>query len=100
IVSVLLGILVARAITKPILEMRQQAQTMARGDFSQKVEVYGTDEISQLAVTFNHLNDRLKHYMGQIENEKRKLESVLVYMTEGIIATDCNGEITILHDTE
>src|SRR5699024_11377378 len=49
IVSILLGILVARAITKPIVEMRRQAQTMARGDFSQKVKVYGKDEISQLA---------------------------------------------------
>lgn len=98
IVSVLLGILVARAITKPILEMRQQAQTMARGDFSQKVEVYGTDEISQLAVTFNHLNDRLKHYMGQIENEQRKLESVLENMTDGVIATDSKGEITLINE--
>ncbi|HLS06591.1 MAG TPA: HAMP domain-containing protein, partial [Bacillota bacterium] len=44
-VSALLGILVARTITKPIVEMRQQAQTMAKGDFSQKVNVYGTDEI-------------------------------------------------------
>src|SRR5699024_9292944 len=32
-VSVLLGVLVARAITKPIVQMRRQAQTMARGDF-------------------------------------------------------------------
>src|SRR5699024_9465673 len=98
IVCVLLGILVARAITKLILEMRQQAQTMARGDFSQKVEVYGTDEISQLAVTFNHLNDRLKHYMGQIENEQRKLESVLENMTDGVIATDSKGEITLINE--
>src|SRR5699024_332523 len=40
-VSALLGILVARTITKPIIEMRRQAQTMARADFSQKVNVYG-----------------------------------------------------------
>src|SRR5690625_7957942 len=61
LVSVLLGILVARAITKPIVEMRRQALTMARGDFSQTVNVYVSADISQLAVTFNHLNDRLKH---------------------------------------
>jgi len=98
IVSVALGILVARAITKPILEMRQQAQTMARGDFSQKVKVYGTDEISQLAVTFNHLNDRLKHSMATIEKEQRKLSLVLENMTEGVIATDNKGEITLINE--
>lgn len=98
IVSAILGILVARAITKPIVEMRRQAQTMARGDFSQKVNVYGNDEISQLAVTFNHLNDRLKHSMATIEKEQKKLSSVLENMTEGVIATDSKGEITLINE--
>src|SRR5690625_4712748 len=100
IVSIILGVLVARAITKPIVEMRRQALTMARGDFSQKVKVYGSDEISQLAVTFNHLNDRLKHSMATIEKEQVKLSSVLENMTEGVIATDKNGEITIIKSEE
>lgn len=98
LVSVVLGVFVARAITKPIIEMRRQAQTMARGDFSQKVKVYGNDEISQLAVTFNHLNDRLKHSMATIEKEQRKLSTVLKNMTEGVIATDKKGEITLINE--
>src|SRR5699024_12306948 len=79
-VSVLLGVLVARAITKPIVQMRRQAQTMERGDFSQKVKVYEKDEISQLAVTFNHLNDRLKHSISTKEEKQRKLSSDLEHM--------------------
>src|SRR5690625_534746 len=98
IVSILLGILVARAITKPIVEMRKQAQTMARGDFSQKVNVYGQDEISQLAITFNHLNDRLKHSIASTEKEQRKLSSVVENMSEGVIATDSTGEITLVNE--
>src|SRR5699024_888336 len=98
VISGLIGILVARAITKPIIEMRRQAQTMARGDFSQKVKVYGKDEISQLADTFNHLNDRLKHLMATIEKEQKKLSSVLENMTEGVIATDREGKITLINE--
>jgi len=98
VISALIGILVARAITKPILEMRRQAQKMARGDFSQKVNVYGSDEISQLAVTFNHLNDRLKHSMATIEKERSKLSSVLANMSEGVIATDNKGQITLINE--
>ena len=97
-ISILLGILVARAITKPIIEMRKQAQTMARGDFSQKVKVYGQDEISQLAITFNHLNDRLKHSNAEKEKEQRKLSSVVENMSEGVIATDDKGEITLVNE--
>lgn len=98
VISVLIGILVARAITKPIIEMRRQAQKMARGDFSQKVNVHGSDEISQLAVTFNHLNDRLKHSLATIEKERSKLSSVLANMSEGVIATDNKGQITLINE--
>lgn len=98
IVSIIVGVLVARAITKPIVEMRKQAQTMARGDFSQKVKVYGQDEISQLAITFNHLNDRLKHSIAATEKEERKLSSVVENMSEGVIATNAEGEITLVNE--
>lgn len=98
IVSVILGILVARAITKPIVEMRRQAQVMARGEFTEKVAVYGDDEISQLAMTFNHLNDRLKHSRATIEQEQRKLSSVLENMSETVIATDKHGEILLTNE--
>src|SRR5699024_12866156 len=84
-VAALLGILVARTITKPIVEMRRQAQTMAKGDFSQKVNVYSTDEIGQLAETFNDLNDRLQLSRATTEKERRKLSSVLSNMTDGVI---------------
>lgn len=97
-VSAIIGILVARAITKPIMEMRKQAQTMARGDFSQKVKIYGTDEISHLAEAFNYLNDRLKLSMATIEKEQRKLSSVLENMSEGVIATDQTGKVTLIND--
>src|SRR5690625_3606042 len=97
-VSALLGILVARTITRPIIQMRRQAQTMARGDFSQKVNVYGTDEISHLAETFNDLNDRLKHSIAKTEKEQRKLSSVLSGMSEGVIATDMAGKITLMNE--
>ncbi|WP_188455433.1 cell wall metabolism sensor histidine kinase WalK [Virgibacillus oceani] len=97
-VSAFLGILVARTITKPILEMRNQAQTMAKGDFTQKVNVYGADEIGNLAETFNDLNERLKHSYATIEEERRKLSSVLSNMSDGVIATDRTGAITLMNE--
>src|SRR5690625_1969632 len=78
--------------------MRRQAQTMAKGDFSQKVNVYGSDEISNLAETFNDLNDRLKHSMATIEKEQRKLSYVLSNMSEGVIATDHTGEVNLINE--
>lgn len=96
-VTALLGILVARTITKPLTEMKKQAQVMATGDFSQKVDVKGNDEIGQLAVTFNDLNDKLKLSQATTEGERRKLSSVLSNMSDGVIATDRLGAITLMN---
>ncbi|MEN1966558.1 cell wall metabolism sensor histidine kinase WalK [Lentibacillus sp. N15] len=98
IVSALLGILVARTITKPITEMRRQAQTMAKGDFTQKVNVYGNDEIGNLAEAFNDMNDQLKHSYATIDEERHKLSTVLSNMSDGVIATDGTGAINLLND--
>ncbi|MEN2766811.1 cell wall metabolism sensor histidine kinase WalK [Ornithinibacillus xuwenensis] len=98
IVSALIGILVARAITKPIMEMRKQAQIMGKADFTQKVNVYGTDEIGQLAIAFNDLNDQLKHSYAKTEEETRKLNSVLENMSDGVIATDETGAVTLMNE--
>src|SRR5699024_10801022 len=70
----------------------------ARGDFSQKVNVYGSDEISQLAVTFNHLNDRLKHSMATNEIERSKLSFELANKSEGVIATTNYCQITLINE--
>ncbi|WP_068676005.1 cell wall metabolism sensor histidine kinase WalK [Oceanobacillus sp. Castelsardo] len=98
-VSAFLGVLVARTITKPIMEMRRQAQTMAKGDFTQKVNIYGKDEIGQLAETFNDLNSRLKHSYATIEEERRRLSSVLSNMSDGVISIDKSGIITLTNES-
>jgi two-component system, OmpR family, sensor histidine kinase VicK len=97
IFAVILGILIARAITKPIKEMQKQARVMATGDFSKRVNVYGEDEIGQLARTFNHMNDELRQAHMRTEGERRKLSSVLSHMSDGVIATDRNGAITLMN---
>lgn len=97
-VSAFLAILIARTITKPIKEMRRQAQTMAKGDFSQKVKVYGSDEIGNLSETFNDLNDKLRYSQATTEEERRKLSSVLSNMSDGVIATDQKGAVTLMND--
>ncbi|GEN56439.1 PAS domain-containing sensor histidine kinase [Halolactibacillus alkaliphilus] len=98
VISALVGILVAQAITKPITEMRQQAKVMAEGDFSQKVNVYGVDEIGQLAHTFNEMKERIKVANLITEEERRKLSSILSNMSDGVISTDEQGEITLMNE--
>ncbi|MEK3955595.1 cell wall metabolism sensor histidine kinase WalK [Psychrobacillus sp. FSL K6-1464] len=98
VITVILGILIAQTITRPISDMRRQAQAMAKGNFSRKVRVYGNDEIGQLAIAFNHLTNRLQEAQSTTEAERRKLASVLTNMTDGVIATDRKGRVILIND--
>jgi two-component system, OmpR family, sensor histidine kinase VicK len=98
IITALLGVFLARTITRPMADMRKQALVMARGDFSRQVQLYGDDEIGQLAMTFNNLTKKLQEATAITESERRKLRSVLTYMTDGVIATDRDGAIILMND--
>ncbi|ODD49660.1 cell wall metabolism sensor histidine kinase WalK [Listeria monocytogenes] len=97
IITAVLGILLSRTITKPIVEMKRQAYAMARGNYSRKVKVYGVDEIGELADSFNTLTKRVQEAQAMTEGERRKLSSVLAYMTDGVIATDRRGKVILIN---
>lgn len=98
VISMVVALLVARSITKPIEEMRQQAIKIAQGDYSDKVEVHGHDELSQLAETFNKLSDRIEDAQDTMEAERNRLDSVLTHMTDGVIATDRRGKVITINE--
>lgn len=97
-ITILIGIFIAQTMTRPISDMRRQAQEMAKGNFSRKVRVYGEDEIGQLAIAFNHLTNRLQESHELTEGERRKLTSVLENMTDGVISTDRKGRVVLINE--
>lgn len=98
-ITIIIGIFIAQTVTRPISDMRSQAQAMAKGNFSRKVRVYGNDEIGQLAIAFNHLTNQLQESQSTTESERRKLASVLENMTDGVIATDRKGRVSLINDS-
>lgn len=97
-VTAVLGILLAQTITRPMADMRKQALAMAKGNFSRKVKIYGEDEIGQLAITFNSLTKKLQDSQATTEGERKKLSSVLAFMTDGVIATDRKGRVILINE--
>lgn len=72
--AILGGIVTARWITKPILQLSQAAEGMAEGDWDQKIIVRRSGELGVLAHAFNHMRDELKQSHQQLEEYSRGLE--------------------------
>ena len=98
LITVILGFFIARTITKPITDMRNQTSEMSKGNYTQRVKIYGNDEIGELALAFNILSKRVQEAQANTESEKRRLDSVITHMSDGIIATDRRGRVRIVNE--
>lgn len=93
IAAVLIGSVLSRTITLPINDIMHKAEKITDGDFGYAIEVRSEDEIGKLANTFNYMSSRLKGMLTEITSEKKKLETILYYMNDGIIAYNRHGEV-------
>lgn len=71
-ISIVIGFLLTRTITRPIREVTSRAAAMARGDFSQQITVRSQDEIGELGQMFNYLASRLQDTLQAMSEEKNK----------------------------
>lgn len=97
VITAVLGVVLARTITKPIKEMTKQARLVADGDFNSSVRVYSDDEIGQLGMAFNHMTLRLQEAILQQEEEREKLAGILSNMTDGVIAANRSDQIILFN---
>ena len=71
LLSIGVSIFAARRITSPLKVLTESSRALARGDFSQRVNLLSSTEIGELAHTFNTMSDELQHY---VEDLKRAAE--------------------------
>lgn len=98
VITAVLGFFLSRTVTKPLVQMQRQVLAVSQGNFNRKVDMAEQDEIGQLAAAFNNMTAKLREAMATTESERRKLKSVLTYMTDGVIATDRKGNVILMNN--
>ena len=93
LVSVLLSFLLAKTMIDPIEKLTEGAERVASGDFSEKLEVDSTDEIGILTTTFNDMASVLHSTLEAVEDERNKLDTLFLHMTDGVVAYDRDGAL-------
>lgn len=97
VLGAILSLVISRAITRPIEEMQTQALNIADGDYSSQVKIYSNDELGQLGQAFNTLSVRIERSQEESDSERRRLDSVLSHMTDGVLATDRHGNVSVVN---
>ena len=93
IISILLSFLLSKTMIIPIQRLTEGAMRVAEGDFSRRIEVTSRDEIGVLTDTFNDMARQLRDTLRQVENERNKLDTLFLHMTDGVVAFDRDGRV-------
>lgn len=96
-VTAVSGFVLSRTITGPIREITTRAGRLAKGEFDQEIRIHSQDEIGQLASMFNYLAGRLRQTLVEISSEKGKVEAIINYMADGLLALDQEGRVLLIN---
>ncbi|MBM6937429.1 HAMP domain-containing protein [Pseudoflavonifractor phocaeensis] len=93
VISVLLSFLLSKTMITPIERLTEGAERVAEGDFSHKITVASRDEIGVLTGTFNAMARQLQETLEEVENERNKLGTLFLHMTDGVVAFSRDGGV-------
>lgn len=104
--SLVVGILTARWIAKPILRLNAAAQNIARGEWEKTVEINRSDAVGQLGQSFNEMARQLQQYFSELQTSNQslaesesKLNQILSAIPVGISVHDLTGQLIYANDT-
>ena len=93
LISVLLSFLLSKTMVDPIEKLTAGAVEIAAGKFDSPLPVESTDEIGILTGTFNEMSGVLQSTLAAVENERNKLDTLFLHMTDGVVAFDHDGKV-------
>ena len=93
VISILLSFLLSKTMVTPIQSLTEGAMRVAERDFSKKIKVPSQDEIGVLTDTFNDMAGQLQDTLRQVENERNKLDTLFLHMTDGVVAFSREGRV-------
>ena len=98
IVTLVIGFIIIRINTSPLLNITQIAKNFARGNFARKVKITSSGEISDLADAINEMGVELQTRKQTILDDKVKLDAIMANMNDAIVTIDLHEKIILTNN--
>jgi len=95
--SLLVAVVVARSVAKPVSELTAAARAVAEGDFDVRVVPKRRDEVGELAARFNEMVGRIDELVTELSRQKTDLDTILSGLREGLLVLDVDGEALLVN---
>ena len=91
VISIMIGMFVNKHIVNPTTKLIKSAEKMASGDITKISK--SKNEITDLTDAFNYISVEMKQNLNEATRQKKQMETILLHMTDGIIAFGIDGDI-------
>jgi PAS domain S-box-containing protein len=100
-ISLIFIIYLLNKIIRSLTDLNSKIKEIAKGDYSQKLNVSGNDEIASLSKEFNIMASKLQAYdllnIDQLMREKQKIEAIVESISDGVIVTGASNRILLIN---
>ena len=79
-------------------QLNQKVKDLIAGDYSQVLDMQGSSEITNITNNLNDLSEVIRLTQENLEQESKRLNSILSYMTDGVLVTNRRGQIIMIND--
>ena len=95
VITLIIKYFISKSVLKPINKLIESAGKMASGD---NIDIYeniprGKNEVDDLVNAFSLMTKELNQKLNEVNRQKKQIETILLHMTDGVIAFNMEGEI-------
>ncbi|MHB1276153.1 MAG: sensor histidine kinase [Candidatus Humimicrobiaceae bacterium] len=100
-ISLIFIIYLLNKIIRSLTNLNSKIKEIAKGDYSQKLNFSGSDEIASLSKEFNMMASKLQAYdllnINQLMKEKQKIEAIVESISDGVVVTGASNRILLIN---
>lgn len=95
LLSTFFAFFLSSKIQQPLLQLKDAAVSISKGNYTTRVDIASSDEIGQLADTFNDMAEQLEKLIRDLNHESNHLSSILRSIGDAVITFDAKGAVQL-----
>ena len=95
IICVVMAIIFSKFLNRPIIKLISDAEKMVSNE--NKTEKHKNKDADEVVSAFNMVTEELKENLNEMTRQKKQIETMILHMTDGIIAFNMQGEVILVN---
>ena len=94
-ICLIMAIVFSKILSRPIIKLISDAEKMVSDE--NKLENQKNKDADEVVNAFNMMTEELKENLNEMTRQKKQIETMILHMTDGIIAFNMQGQVILVN---